>query len=232
MTASDLIALLGLVAAILIGWNQIQPKVNTLYKYFEKKLLNSTFSPVRRNIVIGVAALPLLGYLYSLFGFKINLEDDDHVLLLNDTKLIVNKHNGCVHHPELCQEHLPLQKNRLSKVKAFNYTDIHRSKSLQIAGVVAADLDEKQREKLLLAAISNSPTSTHLYKHLVKLWGRQKKYGKIHKFLAVNIEYIEALKDGSIDNPRLQKKYRKALVELEIRQTRAKYHKGIQEVSV
>jgi len=40
MTASDLIALLGLVAAILIGWNQIQPKVNTLYKYFEKKLLN------------------------------------------------------------------------------------------------------------------------------------------------------------------------------------------------
>ena len=69
------------------------------------------------------------------------------------------------------------------------------------------------REELLIDANKASPTSSHLYKYLIKQWGRRKEYTKIHDFLSINIKYIES-KLTSSTREKERRKYLKAILEL------------------
>ena len=216
------IALFGLLFSIFKDWSAIAPKIGKIREYFS---LSRSFSVSRRNFLLGFMSISSLSLLYATQRVKFRFNDsnssDGSMILQATPKLVINKSNGSIHHLELCADHLP--KNNISNATFFSYNKIHGSKRIKISEVIADSFDDQNKEKLLIETISQSPASTHLYKYLVKLWGKQKKYEKIHSFLKANTDYLEALKQEASDKPRLQKKYEKALKELKVRQVKAKY---------
>jgi len=211
-----IIALFGLLISVLKDWSEIAPQIGKVREYFS---LLGPFSASRRKFLLGFMSISSLSLLYVTQGFK--FRSDDSMILQANSKLVMNKANGIIHHLDLCADHLP--KNNTGDIAAFSYNKIHGSKRIKIAEVIADSFDDQNKEILLIETISHSPTSTHLYKYLVKLWGKQKKYEKIHSFLKANTEYLEVLKQEASDKPKLQKKYAKALKELKVRQVKAKY---------
>ncbi len=122
----------------------------------------------------------------------------------------MNKKNGTIHLKGLCDEHLPLLQ---TTVKNPISSHIHRSKQQQITKTVLGNLSDELGEELLIDAIKASPTSSHLYKYLIKQWGRRKEYTKIHDFLSINIKYIES-KLTSSTREKERRKYLNAILEL------------------
>jgi hypothetical protein len=54
-------------------------------------------------------------------------------------------------------------------------------------------LPDNLKEELLIDAISKSPTSAHLYKYLIKVWGRKKGDSKAISELRIKKNHAEYL---------------------------------------
>lgn len=145
--------------------------------------------------------------------------------------LIVNTESGVVHHFDICSNHLPAAKKQSTVVSDGMKPQIHESKHIHISTLLASKIDGPELESLLINTITKSPTSTHLYRPLIRYWGRIKEYDRIHQFLAANVEFLESKLLQLPDNPRIKKKYVQALSELETRRNRARYLERIAEVS-
>ncbi|MYM64194.1 hypothetical protein [Pseudomaricurvus sp. HS19] len=135
-------------------------------------------------------------------------------------KFVKNETSGIIHHAEVCANHLPNNLLAVEPRELISSESIHESKLNHIASL--EDL-EIEREAIIINAIKKSPTSTHLYKYLVSEWGRKKEYSRIHTFLETNLEHLKSLLSQYAYDKRLNKKYEKAIAELEQRRDKARY---------
>jgi len=148
-----------------------------------------------------------------------------------NSQIVKNKKTGKIHHLSVCKGHLPSVDNRDVVYFFDSYSSLHGSKKMVISNCLLNVACDEEKEAILLSSIKHSPTSTHLYKPLIKLWGRKKEYENIHVLLDSNIELLKAMAGRSVGNQRLMKKYTKAFLELEERKIVAKYHARISELS-
>ena len=139
------------------------------------------------------------------------------------SELVLNKNTGVVHHKKICADHLPREKNLCQNLSSSQISHIHQSKEIYIAETLSKTAEDAYKEKLLIEAIKNSPTSTHLYRPLIRLWGKNKEHERIHEFLEASVDYMKGLLGMPNISARVEKKYRKALLEIMQRQNRAKY---------
>ena len=96
--------------------------------------------------------------------------------------------------------------------------------------IASVELKEVNSEAVVISAINRSPTSTHLYKRLIKKWGREKKYAKIHELLESSIEYLGTLLVKNENDLRLTVKYKKAIQELELRRDKAHFQSRMKKI--
>lgn len=143
-------------------------------------------------------------------------------------RFVKNENSGVIHHIEACADHLPKNLLTIDASEVATSETIHESKLNHIASLENLGVES---ETLIINAIKKSPTSTHLYKFLVKDWGRKKEYSRIHEFLEANLEYLRSFLTQYAYDERLQQKYRKAIAELEQRRDKARYHAKIANFS-
>lgn len=253
METSNIIGLIALVVAILtflITLIKERKVITPIIRVFRGKLTKTSksneTSSTRRNLLFIIGAIASLGA-YAVY--KRNGEMEPHRPLNKDeadisfttktlTKDIVDNHkhteiisndlvinlkSGIVHHKNECKDHLPANYEQLN---SSDLTRIHAGKRVKITEKLISSLPDNQAEALLIEAIKLSPTTTHLYKYLVKMWGRKMEYSKTHEFLGVNIKYLSA-KLASTNNQKEMKRFTKAIGELNNRQIKAEYLAGI-----
>jgi len=141
--------------------------------------------------------------------------------------LVKNRTSGVIHELEACKGHLPKRQVTVFEHELLSSNSVHASKYVHIAGLFAQNSDS---EPFILSAIERSPTSTHLYKHLVKKWGREKQYEKIHALLEAGISRVKSLQASNIEDERRQRQYKKALEELEQRKTMAEFRASLSAI--
>lgn len=225
MDISNLIALIGLIFALITLLITILDKWNVISIGVRKGLAllrsRSVFNTTRRKILTlgllsaGILMLGISRFIPERKNTKVSKWDQ----FKNVEELIVNKKTGVIHHKDLCIDHIPQHKTSVTNSITCR---IHGSKKMQITSKLIGKIPDKLATDLLIENIVSSPTSTHLYKYLIKIWGKNKEYEKIHNFLKTNIEFLRHTLTIST-NPKIVKKLTKALNELEVRKNKAEY---------
>ena len=186
----------------------------------------SIAKPSRRKFLITAVAGSVLTVTFFAFPNlrnKIEIELTSKDKKITKNVLLKNKMTGVIHHVGACSDHLPKDAEQIEIPEQLNVETIHKSKQQHIASIILSGITDSKAEELLVAVITKNPTSTHLYKYLIGYWGREKMYDKIHEFLEANISYLNSKLRVNAGNPKLLKKYAKAISELEQRQDRARY---------
>ena len=227
---SLLVAIIGLSITILEKWDVIAPRIVAVYKAIAERLPSLGLNLSRRHF-IGTSILAIGGgattLSYKFFDFGNSKRSNRWSKYTDETNFVVNERNGVIHLKGICDDHLPIEQTVIENSISSN---LHGAKRQQITNSVLKQLPDNLREELLIDAITKSPTSTHLYKHLVKLWGRKKEYSKIHEFLSVNIKFLESKLEFH-KTPKQKRKYSKAISELRIKKSHAEYLAGISKYS-
>ena len=113
-----------------------------------------------------------------------------------DGYLIANIKSGVIHHAKLCKQHLPDKKNQELDFSKIKKPHAHNYRNLNIYEVMGKQaLSEKQfieAARYFKKAIEETPERVHLYDHLAKLCGRQKKYRLIHELYSNGIKKVAA----------------------------------------
>jgi len=186
------VAIIGLLITIVEKWKIITSKVLSLYRLCICKISSLKLDLSRRKFIttgIIVGAGSILAFLFKFPSIKPPAKPNKWSKYSFEKKFIVNKKNGVIHFKEICKDHLPVSHTSVSNPVSSH---LHGSKQQKITKAVLPRLPDKLKEELLIDAIKKSPTSTHLYKYLIKQWGRNKEYPKIHSFVSINIKYIES----------------------------------------
>ena len=132
--------------------------------------------------------------------------------------MIINSVTGVMHLKGICDDHLPINtSSKASEIKSF-----HNSHNLRLNKYTLNKIPNSFKEEILKQAIFNSPTSTHLYSLLIKFWGQQKEYQKIHLLLSSSLEFLQQ-KSRQTTHNKLKRKLNKAVQELKKQQTKADY---------
>jgi len=224
------VAIIGLLITILEKWDVIAPRIGTAYKTVTDRL-PSVGPNLSRRKFIGTGIVIIAGGVitYSLKSFDMGSfkRSGRWSKYSGEPDFVVNKRNGVIHLKGICDDHLPIEQ---AAIESSVSSGLHGAKRQQITKSVIEQLPDNLKEELLIDAISKSPTSTHLYKYLIKVWGRKKEYSKIHEFLSVNIVFLES-KLVAHKTPKEERRYSKAISELRIKKNRAEYLAGISQYS-
>ena len=184
----------------------------------------------RRALVFGAGIggilAPVIYYfkgneILHVIGFSENLPEG----------IILNQRSGIFHHVDMCANHCPSEANISRGSVSFEVEKFHRANLAKFALLIAKREQSPLAARLLVTAISYNPLSTHLYKPLIGIWGKNKDYKKIHKFLDANIKYLRTLAERQGSDPTRSNPYEKALKELQTRKNRAEYLATLAEVS-
>ena len=215
------IAALTLLVTLVMGWTHVVAALRKARRF----LGNVSFQSTSRRAFLGMTAAfgaAVVLYLVGGVGYIASV-----LRQVSGKKLpkgfVQNSQSGVLHHISACADHLPVAANRSESLQTSNQTRIHQSKKIHIAEVVAKRSEDEMAVPILIDAIKDSPTSTHLYKYLIGIWGKRKEYDRIHEFLAANIQYLRTKLAESPDKPKAARRYSKALQELEQRRSRAEY---------
>ncbi len=119
--------------------------------------------------------------------------------------LIANQKTGIVHHSVSCSWHLPNENNQSLDFHGIKNLRSHKFRGLNIYEVMAKQYLMEQRleeaAKYFKKAIEQTPERVHLYDHLAKIYGKQKKYILIQKLYENGIKKVIS-KMGSNPNKR------------------------------
>ena len=222
-----IIGAIGLLITIIKEWKYIV----RFFRWCNSKLPKFPSMNINRRRFlqsISVTAVVVLSgtWLYCYFkkcSSPCNREESE-----ND--LVWNKKNGVVHHKTICSGHLPNQNNLCTSPPSEMTLKIHSSKIVHIATNLSSEVDEILKEHILVEAIKHNPTSTHLYRLLIKIWGKYKKYEKIHELLDANADYLLHLKNKTTYSEKLKRKFTKAYNELITMQNKARRHARLYKI--
>jgi hypothetical protein len=225
--AGLVLALIGLVITIIKEWHVIAPVVRVIRT---KVMPSKQEWGTRRAFLVltfgvGVVGIWQLAGPFGRFVTTIGIHLPEWItgataLPLN---LVQNSRSGTIHHLDVCADHLPIPENGKQPTVAATLEQIHKHKKSAIAEVVAKGPNRAGAEALLLDAIRETPTATHLYRHLVGIWGEQKEYERIHRLLSSSIELLESEAASLSMLPKRSRLYARAIAELKARQRRAKF---------
>lgn len=194
---------------------------------------NSHSNKPSRRAFLGVAILgvgSLFAYASGGYHYIVKrLKSRRHGIVSDN--FIRNKKTGVVHHIDVCADHLPKEFGHLSHMSEDLERKIHRQKLPHIATIQVLNSMEPGVVDLVLASLQTRPTSVHLYKYLISIWGKDKDYDRIHSFLSSSIEYLSHRLNQTKSNPdisnkariKLERKYAKAIRELNQRKVRADF---------
>jgi len=224
------VAIVGLLITIVEKWDVIAPRIRAVYQSIASNMPSVNFDLSRRWFM-GASAFALVGgaVAYSLRFFDIaSLSKNNRWSRYSgEENFVVNKSNGTIHLKGICDDHLPMVKTTVNDSVASH---LHGAKRQQITKKVLENLPDEVKEELLIEVIKKSPTSTHLYKYLIKQWGRKKEYSKIHEFLSVNIKFLSS-KLSTANSVKDKRKYTKAIGELREKKNNAEYLASISKFS-
>lgn len=215
-------ALVGIAAglfALIKDWLAVKQRLLMFVRW-----LGRTGQPnvSRRKAVIGTfSVIAIIGVYLTAPAVKVsfrNLVGTRHPLA--NPRFVKNGLNGVVHDTEVCKKHLPKRQLAAYPEELPPSSLFHKSKHVHVASLERAELD---LEAVVLNAIRISPTSTHLYKRVVKKWGREKEYEKIHELLDSSIDYLSSLLARSGGDRKRIRKYEKAIRELKQRRDSARF---------
>ena len=238
MNTSNLIALLGLIVgflglqiAIVKEWSSISTAYDKLKSIVKPKF---SFTISRRKCIFSIGGIVSLLVMIPMIPIEKILFIAKKAEFYGKSTiwkyLILNNKSGVVHHKIICADHLPIEQNRGDIILFSKGHHLHRSKAVYIAETLSKLVEDSYKEILLIEAIRNSPTSTHLYGPLIKMWGKNREYLKIHSFLSANIDYFQGLLERTNITPRVEKKYRKSLFEAKQWQDRANYLRRMSKI--
>ena len=225
-----IVAIIGLLITILEKWDTLAPRVGVMYKSITDNLPSVKINLSRRKFIgtsIAIITGGVVTYSLKFFDFASFKRSDRWSKYSSNPNFVVNKRNGVIHLKGICDDHLPIEQ---AVIESSVSSDLHGDKRQQMTMLVMNDLSDNLKEELLIEAISKSPTSTHLYKYLIKLWGRKKEYSKIHEFLTVNIIFLES-KLAAHKTSKEERRYSKAIREFRIKKNRAEYLAQISKFS-
>ena len=233
---------------IVWSWEVIEgllEKYPDVAKQYYPKLFDKTIKdePLARNsrrkFLIGLTSIPGVIGLISISGVIIWLIMNTKFLsqkikrflfqyLPNGNQLVINKKSGTIHHKIICKNHLPKKNNVGNNIDFIKNVKFHKSKKLQILNKLTENISIEDSIEILLLAISNDPTSVHLYDKLIKLYGEIKRYGEIHSLLS-NAEIIISNKikmlkielSDCLNKTKEYKRYNKALMHIKLQQSKA-----------
>ena len=224
------VAIIGLLITVVEKWDAIAPRIGAVYNAVMAKLPSIDLNLSRRHF-IGTSIVIVTGGVitYSLRFFDIGSlkKSGRWYKYSGEPDFVVNKRNGVIHLKGACDDHLPIEHVAIEDAVSSH---LHGVKRQQITKSVLEQLPDNLKEELLIDAISKSPTSTHLYKYLIKLWGRKKEYSKIHEFLSVNITFLES-KLAIYKTLKEKHRYSIAIGELRIKKNHAEYLAGMSKYS-
>ena len=218
---SSAVAIIGLLITIIEKWDVIASRTQAVCKESVNKFTSISFSLSRRQF-IGVSLLAVVGVIshsLKLFNMTSRLKHEKWSSYAAEQRFVVNQKNGVIHLKGICDDHLPASQTTVNNSTASH---LHGSKRQQITMAVLKYLPDNLKEELLIDAIKESPTSTHLYTYLTKQWGRTKEYHRIHEFLSVNIKFLES-KLANHKTDKEKRRYAKAINELRIKKNHAEY---------
>jgi hypothetical protein len=141
-------------------------------------------------------------------------------LSIKNPTLVKNRLTGAIHDEKNCKDHLPIKKNIEDISFNVSYKKLHSLGGNKVIKSILSNLSDNEKELFLLEAISNNPTSTHLYKWLIRLYGKIKNYGEIDILLNNGISYL-MFKNKIETSKKLKKQYEKGINDLKVRQLRA-----------
>ena len=195
-------------------------KSSPLSRDLVKKRRPARIAISRRRFLLGIGAAAGISALYfgSMGIYRIVVFRSTV-----STALVKNAKSDVIHHKTACKDHLPKMIESIDSSLPSMADKVHKGKLVYIAEIEARESYGAETEKLLIEAIKASPTSTHLYRFLVGIWGKNKKYDKIHSFLSDNIKYLEGKASQYQEKPKILKKYTNALADLRVRKVRADY---------
>ncbi len=129
-----------------------------------------------------------------------------------ESKGVINKNNGIIHHKKLCSNHLPIDKNISDSNYYSSKIRFHKSKKIPILDLIAQKKSAEDAIELLLLAADGNPTSVHIYDKLITLFGKIKRYESIQLLLkSVEDELSQILsekKGGTKEHKKYQKAFR------------------------
>lgn len=224
------VAVIGLLITIIEKWHVIAPRVRAGYRVSIEKLPTINLNLSRRQFIgAGIFAVAggAIAYTFKFFDITFLTSSNRWSKYSGVSRFVVNRNNGIIHLEGLCDDHLPANQTTVNNSVSLR---LHSYKQQQITKAVLEELPHELKEELLIDAISKSPTSTHLYKYLIKLWGRNKEYSKIHEFLSVSIKFLES-KLGPFNSDKEKRKYSKAINELRVNINHAEYLASISTYS-
>ena len=216
-----LVALLGVVVAILINWKEIKKTL----KRKDVKNIKHKVNLSRRGVIKGLGAIAVGAMSWGIIQIKPIQESIKKALyyfLPQGKNLVVNTKSGVIHHSIICSDHLPSEHNISSTPAIVPNSKFHSTHKVAILTKITEGASAEDAIEVLLLAAEDNPSSVHIYDKIVKLLGKLKRYESIHLLLENAEKNLVNIARKSEEGSKEQRKYKKAISHMQLQRKQAK----------